>query len=46
MRVKTTHGNVHDGKQLPALIDGHAGETTGDKAYDSEPNHAHLAAVG
>jgi len=28
------------------LVDGRAGEATGDKAYDSEVNHAHLAAVG
>ncbi|OGP74979.1 MAG: hypothetical protein A2Y80_08010 [Deltaproteobacteria bacterium RBG_13_58_19] len=46
VKVKTTPGNVHDGTQLPALADGRAGETTGDKAYDSEANHAHLAAVG
>ncbi|MGA8140288.1 MAG: IS5 family transposase [Desulfobaccales bacterium] len=46
VRVKTTPGNVPDGTQLPALIDGRAGEATGDKAYDSEPNHAHLAAEG
>jgi IS5 family transposase len=46
LKVKTTPGNESDGKQLPALIDGGAGETTGDKAYDSESNHAHLAAVG
>jgi IS5 family transposase len=46
VRVKTTPGNEPDGKQLPALIDGHAGEATGDKAYDSEANHAHLAAMG
>lgn len=46
VKVKTTPGNEPDGKQLPALIDGHAGEATGDKAYDSESNHAHLAALG
>ena len=46
VQVKTTPGNVHDGTQLPALIDDRAGEATGDKAYDSEANHAHLAAVG
>ena len=46
VRVKTTPGNVHDGTQLPALIDGRPGEATGDKAYDSEANHAHLAADG
>jgi len=46
VRVKTTPGNVHDGTQLPALIDGRAGEATGDKAYDSEGNHAYLAAEG
>jgi IS5 family transposase len=44
--VKTTPGNVADGSQLPELVDGRAGEATGDKAYDSEANHAHLAAVG
>jgi transposase, IS5 family len=46
VQVKTTPGNVHDGTQLPALIDGRAGEATGDKAYDSEANHTHLAAWG
>jgi IS5 family transposase len=46
VQVKTTPGNVHDGTQLPALIDDRAGEATGDKAYDSEANHAHLAAAG
>ena len=46
VRVKTTPGNAHDGTQLPALIDGRAGEATGDKAYDSEGNHAYLAAEG
>ncbi len=46
VRVRTTPGNVHDGTQLPVLIDGRAGEATGDKAYDSEANHTHLAAVG
>jgi IS5 family transposase len=46
VKVKTTPGNEPDGKQLPALIDGRAGEATGDKGYDSESNHAHLAAVG
>jgi IS5 family transposase len=46
VQVKTTPGNVHDGTQLPELLDGRAGEATGDKAYDSEANHAHLAAVG
>jgi len=46
VQVKTTPGNVPDGTQLPALVDGRAGEATGDKAYDSAANHAHLAAVG
>ena len=46
MKVKTTPGNVHDATQLPALGDGRAGEATADKAYDSEVNHAHLAALG
>lgn len=46
VQVKTTPGNVHDGTQLPALIDGRAREATGDKAYDSEANHAHLATLG
>ena len=46
VQVKTTPGNVHDGTQLPAPVDGRAGEATGDKAYDSEVNHTHLAAVG
>jgi IS5 family transposase len=46
VKVKTTPGNEPDGKQLPALIDGRAEEATGDKAYDSAPNHAHLAAAG
>ena len=46
VKVKTTPGNVPDGTQLPILVDGRAGETTGDKAYDSEANHTHLAAVG
>ena len=46
VKVKTTTGNAPDGTQLPALIDGRAGEATGDKAYDSEANHAHLAAEG
>jgi IS5 family transposase len=46
VQVKTTPGNMPDGGQLPELIDGHAQETTGDKAYDSKDNHAHLAAVG
>lgn len=46
VQVKTTPGNVHDGTQLPALIDGRAGEATGDKAYDNETNHSHLAAMG
>jgi IS5 family transposase len=46
VQVKTCSGNVPDGTQLPVLVDGRAGEATGDKAYDSEANHAHLAAVG
>ncbi len=46
VRVKTIPGNVHDGTQLPALIDGRAGEATGDKAYNSEAKHSHLAADG
>lgn len=46
VKVKTTPGNEPDGNQLPALIDGHAGEATGDKAYDSKSNHAHLAEMG
>lgn len=46
VKVKTTPGNEPDGSQLPALIDGHAGEATGDKAYDSKSNHAHLAEMG
>jgi IS5 family transposase len=46
VQVKTTPGNVHDGTQLPELVDDRAGEATGDKAYDSEANHAHLAQVG
>ena len=46
VQVKTTPGNVHDGTQLPALIDDRGREATGDKAYDSEANHAHLAVVG
>jgi IS5 family transposase len=46
VQVKTTPGNVHDGTQLPALIDGRAGKATDDKAYDREANHAHLAAEG
>jgi IS5 family transposase len=46
VKVKTTPGNVPDGTQLPFLIDGRAGEATGDKAYDSEGNHAYLAAEG
>jgi IS5 family transposase len=46
VQVKTTPGNVPDGLLLPALIDGLAREATGDKAYDREANHAHLAALG
>jgi hypothetical protein len=46
VQVKTTPGHVPDGPQLPELVDGRAGEATGDKAYDSEANHAHLAAAG
>lgn len=46
VKVKTTPGNEPDGNQLPALIDDHAGEATGDKAYDSKSNHAHLAEMG
>jgi IS5 family transposase len=46
VKVKTTPGNAPDGPQLPALVDGRAGEATGDKAYDSEANHTYLAAVG
>ena len=32
VKVKTSPGNAPDGKQLPARIDGHAGEAPGDKA--------------
>jgi len=32
--------------QLPELVDGRVKEVTGDKAYDSHANHAHLAGLG
>jgi IS5 family transposase len=46
VQVKTAPGDVPDGTQLPALLGGRAGEATGDKAYDRETNHVHLATVG
>jgi len=46
VQVKTTPGNVSDGMVLPELAQPQAAELTGDKAYDSKANHAHLAALG
>jgi hypothetical protein len=44
--VKTTPGNAADGRQLPELVDGRAGEVNADQAYDREANHAPLAGLG
>jgi len=44
--VKTTPGNAADGRQLPELVDGRAGEVTADQAYDRQANHAPLAGLG
>jgi IS5 family transposase len=46
VHVRTTPGNVPDGAALPALAQPQAKELTGDKAYDSKANHAHLSALG
>jgi IS5 family transposase len=44
--VKTTPGNVFDGKDFPALIEGKAKMTTADKGYDSKKNHRLLKKKG
>ena len=46
VQVKTTPGNVADAMVLPELAQPQAGELTGDKAYDSKANRAHLLALG
>ncbi len=46
VQVKITPGNVPDGAVLPQLAQPQAKELTGDKAYDSQANRAHLAALG
>ena len=45
-RVKTTPGNVFDGKEFPGLIEGKAQMTTADKGYDSKKNHRLLRRKG
>ena len=46
VQVKTTPGNVADAAVLPELAQPQARELTGDKAYDSKANRAHLSALG
>jgi len=46
VQVLTTPGYVPDGVVLPTLAQPQAKELTGDKAYDSKANRAHLAALG
>jgi IS5 family transposase len=46
VQVKTTPGNVPDGAVLPELAQAQARELTGNKAYDSQANRHHLAALG
>jgi IS5 family transposase len=46
VQAATTPGNVPDGAALPELAQPQAGEMTGDKAYDSKTNHAHLTSLG
>ena len=45
VQVKTTPGNDPDGAVLPELAQPQARELTGDNAYDSKANRAHLAAL-
>lgn len=46
VQVLTTPGNMPDGLVLPSLAQPQARELTGDKAYDSQANRSHLAALG
>lgn len=46
VQVKTTPGNMADAAVLPELAQPQARELTGDKAYDSKANRAHLSALG
>jgi IS5 family transposase len=46
VQVLTTPGNVPDGVVLPTLAQPQAQELTGDKAYDSKANRAHLTTLG
>lgn len=46
VQAQATPGNVPDGTVLPTLAQPQAKELTGDKAYDSKTNRAHLAALG
>lgn len=41
-----TAANVHDGSQLPRLLEGNEQSVFGDKGYDSKSNHDHLQAHG
>jgi IS5 family transposase len=45
-RVKTTPGNVFDGKEFPGLIEDKAKMPTADKGYDSKKNHRLLKKKG
>jgi IS5 family transposase len=46
VQAATTPGNVSDGAVLPQVAQPQAREMTGDKAYDSQANHGHLADLG